>query len=71
MRFQQALQLSNTHLASKNQRNKNVIDLDKKNGNQIWQDSIKTDKKLTNYQKFIFLDLREYIQKVIRKFLTK
>jgi hypothetical protein len=36
---------------------KNAIDLDKKNGNQLWQESIKTElKHLTDYQTFIVLD---------------
>jgi hypothetical protein len=35
----------------------NVIDLDKKNGNQLWQEAIKTElKQLTDYQTFIVLD---------------
>jgi hypothetical protein len=35
---------------------KNAIDLDKKNGNQLWQESIKTElKQLTDYQTFIAL----------------
>jgi hypothetical protein len=36
---------------------KNAIDLDKKNGNQLWQQAIKTElNKLTDYQTFILLD---------------
>jgi hypothetical protein len=36
---------------------KNTIDLDKKNGNQLWQEAIKTElKQLTDYQTFIVLD---------------
>jgi hypothetical protein len=36
---------------------KNTIDLDKKNGNQLWQEAIKTKlKQLTDYQTFIVLD---------------
>jgi hypothetical protein len=34
---------------------KNVIDIDKKNGNQLWQEAIKTYLKLTDYQTFIVL----------------
>jgi hypothetical protein len=41
---------------------KNAIDLDKKNGNQLWQESIKTElKQLTDYQTFIVLDSGEDI----------
>jgi hypothetical protein len=41
---------------------KNAIDLDKKNGNQLWQEAIRTElKKLTDYQKFIVLDSGEDI----------
>jgi hypothetical protein len=41
---------------------KNAIDLDKKNGNQLWQEAIKTElKKRTDYQTFIVLDLGEDI----------
>jgi hypothetical protein len=37
---------------------KNSIDLDKKNGNQFWQEAIKAEfKQLTDYQTFIVLDL--------------
>jgi hypothetical protein len=36
---------------------KNAIDLDKKNGNSLWQDAIRTElKQLTDYQTFIVLD---------------
>jgi hypothetical protein len=36
---------------------KNAIDLNKKNGNQLWQESFKTElKQLTDYQTFIVLD---------------
>jgi hypothetical protein len=36
---------------------KNIIDLDKKNENQLWQEDIKTElKQLTDYQTFIVLD---------------
>jgi hypothetical protein len=42
---------------------KNAIELDKKNGNQSWQEAIKTElKQLTDYQTFIVLDPREDIQ---------
>jgi hypothetical protein len=41
---------------------KNAIDLDKKNGNQLWQEAIKTEfKQLTDYQTFIVLDSGEHI----------
>jgi hypothetical protein len=41
---------------------KNSIDLDKKNGNQLWQEAIETDlKQLTDYQTFIVLDSGEDI----------
>jgi hypothetical protein len=41
---------------------KNKIDLDKKNGNQLWQEAIKTNlKELTDYQTFIVLDSGEDI----------
>jgi hypothetical protein len=34
-----------------------AIDLDKKNGNQLWQEAIKTELRyLTDYQTFIVLD---------------
>jgi hypothetical protein len=40
----------------------NAIDLDKKNGNQLWQEAIKTElKQLTDYQTFIVLDSEEDI----------
>jgi hypothetical protein len=40
----------------------NAIDLDKKNGNQLWQEAIKTElKQLTDYQIFIVLDSGEDI----------
>jgi hypothetical protein len=39
---------------------KNAIDLDQKNGNQLWQEAIKTEpKQLTDYQTFIVLDSAE------------
>jgi hypothetical protein len=41
---------------------KNAIDLDKKTGNQLWQEVIKADlKQLTDYQTFIVLDSGEDI----------
>jgi hypothetical protein len=41
---------------------KNAIDLDKNNGNQLWQEAIKTElKQLTDYQTFIVLDSGEGI----------
>jgi hypothetical protein len=41
---------------------KNSIDLYKKNGNQLWQEAIKTEiKQLTDYQTFIVLDSGEDI----------
>jgi hypothetical protein len=41
---------------------KNAIDLDKKNGNQLWQEAIKTElKQLKDYQTFILLDSGEDI----------
>jgi hypothetical protein len=41
---------------------KNATNLDKKNGNQLWQEAIKTDiKQLTDYQTFIVLDSGEDI----------
>jgi hypothetical protein len=41
---------------------KNAIDLDKKNGNQLWKEAIKTElKQLTDYQTFIILDSGEDI----------
>jgi hypothetical protein len=62
LRFQQVLQVSNTSLASKSKGIKNEIDLDKKNGNQLWQEAVKTElKQLTDYQTFIELDSGEDI----------
>jgi hypothetical protein len=50
---------------------KNAIDLDKKNGNQLWQEAIKTElKQLTDYQTFIVLDSMEDIPTGYQKFLT-
>jgi hypothetical protein len=41
---------------------KNEIDIDKKNGNQLWQEAIRTElKQLTDYQTFIVLDSGEDI----------
>jgi hypothetical protein len=41
---------------------KNQVKLDKNNGNQLWQEAIKTElKQLTDYQTFIVLDSREDI----------
>jgi hypothetical protein len=41
---------------------KNSIDLDEKNGNHLWEESIKTElKQLTDYQTFIIIDTREDI----------
>jgi hypothetical protein len=41
---------------------KNAIELDKKNGNQLWQEAIKTElKQITCYQTFIVLDSGEDI----------
>jgi hypothetical protein len=50
---------------------KNEIDLDKKNGNQLWKEDIKTDlKKFTDYQTFIVLDSGEDIPTGYQKILT-
>jgi hypothetical protein len=41
---------------------KTAINLDKKNGNQLWQETIKTElKQLTDYQTFMVLDSVEDI----------
>jgi hypothetical protein len=53
---------------------KNTIDLDKKNGNQLWQEAIKTEiKQLTDYytirDSYYFIQGRIF-QQVIRKILT-
>jgi hypothetical protein len=41
---------------------KNAINLDRKNGNNLWQESIKTElKQLTDYETFIVLDSGEDI----------
>jgi hypothetical protein len=51
---------------------KNAIDLDKKNGNQLLQEAIKTElKQLTDYQKFVVLDSGGgYSNRLSEKFLT-
>jgi hypothetical protein len=47
---------------------KNELDLDKKNGNQLWQEAIKTDlKHLTDHQTLIVLDSGEDIPKGYQK----
>jgi hypothetical protein len=47
---------------------KNAIDLDKNNGNQLWQEAIKTYlKQLTDYQTFIVLDSGEDIPTCYQK----
>jgi hypothetical protein len=49
---------------------KNAIELDKKNGNQLWEEAIKTElKQLTDNQKFIELDSGRIFQHVLRKFV--
>ena len=41
---------------------KNAINLDKKNGNNLWEQAIRTElKQLTDYQTFIVLDSGESI----------
>jgi hypothetical protein len=48
---------------------KNAIDLDKKNGKQLWQEVIKTElKQLTDYQTFIVLHSGEDILTGYQKF---
>ena len=43
---------------------KNAINLDKKNGNNLWEEAIRTElKQLTDYQTFIVLDPGENIPK--------
>jgi hypothetical protein len=50
---------------------KNEIDLDKKNGNQLWKESVKTElKQLTDNQTFIVMDSEEDIATGYQKFLT-
>jgi hypothetical protein len=47
---------------------KNAINLDKKNGNNLWEEAIKTElKQLTNYETFIVLDSGEDIPKGYQK----
>ena len=47
---------------------KNAINLDKKNGNNLWEKAIKTElKQLTDYETFIVLDLGEDIPKGYQK----
>jgi hypothetical protein len=47
---------------------KNAIDLDKKNGNQLWQEAIKTElTQLNDYQTFIVLDSGKDIPTVYQK----
>ena len=47
---------------------KNAINLDKKNGNNLWEEAIKTElKQLTDYQTFIVLDSGEDIPKGYQK----
>jgi Reverse transcriptase (RNA-dependent DNA polymerase) len=46
----------------------NAINLDKKNGNNLWVEAIKTElKQLTDYETFIVLDLGEDIPKWYQK----
>jgi hypothetical protein len=46
---------------------KNAINLDKKNGNNLWEEAIKTKlKQLTDYEIFIVLDSGEDISKALR-----
>jgi Reverse transcriptase (RNA-dependent DNA polymerase) len=47
---------------------KNAINLDKKNGNNLWQEAIKTElKQLTDYQTFIILNSGDNIPKGYQK----
>jgi hypothetical protein len=47
---------------------KNAIKLDKKNGNNLWEEAIKTElKQLTDYETFIVLDSGEDIPKGYQK----
>ena len=47
---------------------KNAINLDKKNGNNLWEEAIKTElKQLTDYETFIVLDSGEDIPKGYQK----
>jgi hypothetical protein len=63
LRFQQALQVLNTSFGTQVPKGiKDSIDLDKKNGNQLWQETIKTElKQITDYQRFIVIDSGEDI----------
>jgi hypothetical protein len=62
LRFQQVLKVSYKFGIQVPKRIKNAIDLDKKNGNRLWQDAIKTElMQLTDYQTFIVLDSGEDI----------
>jgi hypothetical protein len=46
---------------------KNAINLDKKNGKNLWEEAIKTKlKQLTDYEIFIVLDSGEDISKALR-----
>jgi hypothetical protein len=48
----------------------NAVELNNNNGNQLWEEAIKTDlKQLTDYQTFISLYSGDLFQQVIRKFL--
>jgi hypothetical protein len=48
---------------------KNAIQLDRKNGNNLWQEAIKTElKQLTDYCTFIVLDSGRVFLMDIRKF---
>jgi hypothetical protein len=50
---------------------KNTIDLDKRNGNRLWEEAIKIElKQLTDYETFIVLDSGEEIPVDIKRFLT-
>ena len=43
---------------------KNAINLDKKNGNNLWEEEVRTElKQLTDYQTFIVIDPGENIPK--------
>jgi hypothetical protein len=47
---------------------KNALNLDKKNGNNLWEEAIKTElKQLTDYETFIVLDSGEDIPKGYQK----
>jgi hypothetical protein len=49
---------------------KNAIDTDNKNGNKLWQETIRTElKQLTDYQTFIVLDSGEDIPTGYQKVL--